>query len=171
MEKDSFKLYRAFNIVLSWAVFALLALCMYLAWSGQSDPPIPDSKIVVVRDVKITVPNEIKEGQAFEYRSQGEKLIEAPADIRMQMICRVGVADNIVTVATFSSNRPVGTYDSKRVTAVSPSSKLVSSNDCHFQFVTTYTVYQKANDNTVRPIPVTKITDTNHFKFTALEAK
>lgn len=171
MEKDSLKLYRTFNIVLVWAVFALLGLCIYQAWSAQTDPPTPDSNIKVIKDAKITVPTRIVEGETFEYRSQGTKLIQAPADIRMQMVCKVNGADSIITVATYASNRPIGYYDSKRITAVSPSSKLISSNDCYFQFVTTYTVYQKSNDGTVRPIDVVTIVKTNHFEFVAKNGK
>lgn len=159
--------YKVVNVALILLAFVLGSALLFALFIQQVMPPVPKSDIVVVEDVKITMPEVIQEGKTFEYRTEGDKLMEAPADVRMQMVCTVDGTDNIVTVATFVSNLSVGHWDNYRLSAVSSSSKLLSSEDCTMRFYLTFTVYQNLQDGTIQPIPILHVAESNKFKFVA----
>lgn len=165
--QDSKSLYKIFNTILIAIVFVLLFAIVLVVYAAQNQPATPQSGIKVVENPRIEAPSVIREGEVFTYRSTGNKLISAPADVRLQMICNVNGTQNIVTVATFVSNRPIGSYDDERTTAISPSSKLISSKDCKLQFAVAFTVYQTTRSNEIQPIVVTTITESNRFEFIA----
>ncbi len=159
-----YKVVNTSLIILSLLVSAALFFSIMI---NQVTSLITNSNIKVVENVKITVPKNITEGQVFKYHTEGTKLIEAPADIRLQMACKVDGAENIITVATYASDNPKGKWSKDRLSAIPPSSKLASSDNCKFQFISTYTIYQRTNNGTIRTIPVVDITESNQFTFTA----
>lgn len=159
------QLYKAFNNILIAIVFVLLVAIVALVWVNQSAPPSPQAGIEVVKNARITVPSVIKEGETFSYRSTGEKLVASTADVRVQMVCQIDGTESISTIATFVSNRSVGDYDDRRTTAISPSSKLVSSDDCVLQFANQYTIYQENRSGDLQPIIINDLITTNKFRF------
>jgi len=161
-EQKRLKMINAGLVVL---VLILVSVLCFLVVVSRISDPTPDPKVEVIRNAKVVVPSTIEVGKEFTYTSTGEKLIEAIADIRVQLLCTTNAVQNIVPLTNFSSARPVGKYTATRSFAIPVSVRIHAADDCKLQFINTYTLYQTKNGQ-LNTIVLNIITNSNTFKLT-----
>lgn len=157
---------RVFNAVLTILLIVGFSIIAFILIVSRIQTPEAKPNFDIVKNASITVPNQITAGETFEFQSRGEKLIAAPAEIRVQLICKINGTESIIQVGQYNSNRPKGIYDSRRSFVISITQKTVSSESCHLEFYAYYTLYLDDANGELRQYIVPVVTRTNTFKFT-----
>ncbi len=112
----------------------------------------------------IQVPEVVRVGEPFVYKTEGKKLVENGADVRLQINCKVNGLDQPYTLGTFYSNLPKGDFKLERVTTVAPTSRLVTSDECRLTSIATYIFYRVDTDGNEVPTTVREIGESNTFR-------
>lgn len=112
----------------------------------------------------IEVPAEVTVGVPFVYKTEGKKLVENGADVRLQINCIVNGFDSPYTLGTFYSNLPKGEFKLERTTTVPVSSKLSTSDNCTLTSIATYIFYRVDKNGNEVPTTVREVGESNRFK-------
>lgn len=112
----------------------------------------------------IKVPDVVVVGEPFVYETQGTKLVQNGADVRLQINCLVGGYDTPYTLGTFYSDLEKGDFHLKRTTTIGVSSRLQASDNCKLTSVATYTFYRVGKDGNEVPTTVREVGESNRFR-------
>lgn len=148
------------------AGYVLLA---FIVISSFASPPQVTPRIEVVRDNRMSVPEEVTVGERFAYRITGNKLVDNGAEVRLQLSCIIDNTESISSVAVFYSDIEKGRYDVSRNMVIIPSPRVADSDNCHLESIATYTFYQVDRFGQEQSINVPLKTESNTFKLVVPE--
>lgn len=112
----------------------------------------------------IRVPEKVVVGEPFVYETNGKKLVENGADVRLQINCLINGYDSPYTLGTFYSDLPKGDFNLKRSAVIPVTSKLESSPKCKLRSVATYTFYRADKNGNETSFNVTETGESNTFE-------
>lgn len=112
----------------------------------------------------IQVPEVVKVGEPFVYKTEGKKLVQNGADVRLQINCKINGFDTPYTLSTFYSDLPKGDFKLERVATVAPTARLETSDDCRLRSIATYIFYRVDKDGNEVPTTVREIGESNTFR-------
>lgn len=163
------KLIQAGLILVVIALAVTIAAIALLSRFGQPTPT-PTVDVITRNPVhgrdckKLAFPKVVTAGESFQYRTCGQKLVEADATVNYQLTCDVEGAQQTTPLGNVYSDFGKGVFDRVVSSTIPVSTRIQSSPKCHFTSIPVYTFYQVDQGGNQRAFDVKEPIDSTDFK-------
>lgn len=166
-------------------IIALAVTISVIAILSRISQPAPEPKVDVIQRAtfcdgkySVHIPEGFKDcdkkptitaGEPFVYNTTGKKLVANGANVKFQLVCELKGNEQLTSLGEVYSNIPAGDYNLKRTYTIPINSRIMSSDNCTFQSIATYTFYQADQAGTERSFDVMEVGRSNPFKLVVPE--
>ena len=152
-------------------VILAITLAAVALLSRFSQPTATPSLDVITREPvngrdckKLAFPKVVTAGESFQYKTCGQKLVDADATVNYQLTCDIEGAQQTTPLGNVYSDFGKGEFDREVSSTIPVSTRIQSSKKCHFTSIPVYTFYQVDQGGNQRAFDVKEPIDSTDFE-------